>query len=96
VQEPIDYSLAVIQQYCLNWGLVCSGETPNLVNARVDLYRAALRLAKVDLAIMLAVCKQGEKAFKRDEVTGKAAVDMKQWGRVSRRLFQILNREGTF
>lgn len=91
----IDYSIANIHQLCVGWPLVCAGSTPALVHAKVDIERATLRLPAWDSYKVGLVQRYGAAAFKPN-ADNETLVNIKQWARVTRRLFAILNVEGTF
>lgn len=93
----VDYTLAAIQQACINWHILEMGESPALIHIKVDIENATRRLPAHEQAIVAKVQERGQMAFEADpNDPSYVPVVYPAWQTVTRRLFGVLNREGTF
>jgi hypothetical protein len=91
----VEYSLAAIENALKNWDDIMEAETHAVVEVRADIANAIKKLTAEDKAIIGPVMKHGKAAFDMGDGYGRKLVPFRYWGRVTRRLYQILNVEGT-
>jgi hypothetical protein len=94
-RTQVDYSLAAIEGALKAWPQLLDGVTIPVIHVRADMHNAMKKLTDRERETIAPILQYGGAAFEIMGDDGRKLMSYRRWGHVIRRLFQILNVEGT-